>query len=51
MYQNPVLNAPLGPDGIPVEVAPEEVMDHYEVRARDGECWQPLARRARVWRC
>jgi hypothetical protein len=31
MYQNPVLNAPLGPDGIPVQVAPEEVMEHYEV--------------------
>jgi hypothetical protein len=32
MYQNPVLNAPLGPDGVPVQVAPEEVMEHYEVR-------------------
>lgn len=31
MYQNPVLNAPLGPDGLPVQVAPEEVMEHYEV--------------------
>lgn len=31
MYQNPVLNAPLGPDGIPVQVAPDEVMEHYEV--------------------
>lgn len=30
MYQNPVLNAPLGPDGLPVQVAPEEVMEHYE---------------------
>ncbi|KAF8071122.1 U2AF35A [Scenedesmus sp. PABB004] len=30
MYQNPVLNAPLGPDGLPVPVAPEEVMEHYE---------------------
>jgi hypothetical protein len=31
MYLNPVLNAPLGPDGLPVQVAPEEVMEHYEV--------------------
>lgn len=31
MYQNPVLNAPLGPDGVPLPVAPEEVMEHYEV--------------------
>lgn len=31
MYQNPVLNAPLGPDGLPIQVAPEEVMEHYEV--------------------
>eukprot|EP00775_Hariotina_reticulata_P005245 gene5245-5480_t len=30
MYQNPVLNAPLGPDGLPVQVAPDEVMEHYE---------------------
>lgn len=30
MYLNPVLNAPLGPDGLPVQVAPEEVMEHYE---------------------
>jgi splicing factor U2AF subunit len=36
MYQNPVLNAPLGPDGIPVQVAPEEVMEHYEVRGACG---------------
>lgn len=31
MYLNPVLNAPLGPDGLPVQVAPEDVMEHYEV--------------------
>ncbi|KAF6248760.1 splicing factor U2af 38 kDa subunit [Scenedesmus sp. NREL 46B-D3] len=30
MYLNPVLNAPLGPDGLPVQVAPEDVMEHYE---------------------
>jgi splicing factor U2AF subunit len=31
MYQNPVLNAPLGPDGIPVQVEQDQVMEHYEV--------------------
>jgi hypothetical protein len=31
MYLNPVLNAPLGPDGLPIQVAPEDVMEHYEV--------------------
>lgn len=36
MYQNPVLNAPLGPDGLPVQVAPEEVMEHYEVGQEPG---------------
>ncbi len=31
MYQNPVLNAPIGPDGLPLPVDPETVQDHYEV--------------------
>ena len=36
MYLNPVLNAPMGHDGLPQPVAPEEVQDHYEVRG--GVC-------------
>jgi hypothetical protein len=31
MYLNPVLNAPMGPDGLPQQVPEEEVQDHYEV--------------------
>lgn len=30
MYLNPVLNAPMGPDGLPQQVPPEEVQEHYE---------------------
>ncbi len=33
MYSNPVLNAPIGPDGLPMPVDPEDVQEHYEVRA------------------
>lgn len=36
MYQNPVLNAPLGPDGVPREVAADEIMEHYEVGVLRG---------------
>jgi hypothetical protein len=32
MYQNPVLNAPMGPDGLPMPVDQETIMEHYEVR-------------------
>lgn len=32
MYQNPVLNAPIGADGLPMPVDPEKVQEHYEVR-------------------
>ena len=32
MYQNPVLNAPLGPDGLPVKVDPKRVQEFFEVR-------------------
>lgn len=31
-YQNPVLNAPLGPDGLPVPVDPKRVQEFFEVR-------------------
>ena len=31
MYQNPLLNAPLGPDGLPIRVDPREAQEHYEV--------------------
>jgi splicing factor U2AF 35 kDa subunit len=30
MYMNPVLNAPLGPDGLPVPVDPSKVQDFFE---------------------
>lgn len=34
MYQNPVLNAPLGPDGLPIAVDPKKVQEFFEV----GHC-------------
>jgi splicing factor U2AF subunit len=30
MYMNPVLNAPLGPDGLPVPVDPHKVQEFFE---------------------
>ncbi|KAL4451703.1 hypothetical protein ABPG75_007365 [Micractinium tetrahymenae] len=30
MYQNPILNAPLGPDGLPVPVDPKKVQEFFE---------------------
>eukprot|EP00877_Chromochloris_zofingiensis_P009904 jgi/Chrzof1/5167/Cz15g14020.t1 len=30
MYQNPVLNAPIGPDGLPMPVEQDYVQEHYE---------------------
>ncbi len=41
MYQNPVLNAPLGPDGLPRQVAADEIMEHYEARASAAPLWPP----------
>lgn len=35
LYQNPVLNAPLGPDGLPLPVDPKKVQEFFEVR---GTC-------------
>jgi splicing factor U2AF subunit len=32
MYQNPILNAPLGPDGLPMPVDPKKVQEFFEVR-------------------
>lgn len=40
MYQNPILNAPLGPDGLPVPVDPKKVQEFFEVR------WPPPAAHA-----
>jgi splicing factor U2AF subunit len=31
MYQNPVINAPLGPDGLPVRVDEKRAQQEYEV--------------------
>lgn len=39
MYQNPVLNAPLGPDGLPVRVDPKRVQEFFEVRFKMGWGW------------
>lgn len=36
MYQNPVVNAPLGPDGLPQVVDPKYAQQHYEVRQQQG---------------
>lgn len=30
MYQNPALNAPMGPDGLPVPVDPRASQEHFE---------------------
>lgn len=32
LYVNPALNAPLGPDGLPIQVDPNFVQQDYEVR-------------------
>ena len=31
MYQNPALNAPPGPDGLPIPVDPRKSQEHFEV--------------------
>lgn len=36
LYQNPSLNAPLGPDGLPIVVDGKYVQDDYEVRPCPG---------------
>lgn len=36
MYQNPLLNAPLGPDGLPIRVDPKQAQEHFEVHGRGG---------------
>lgn len=30
MYQNPALNAPMGPDGLPIPVDPRASQEHFE---------------------
>ena len=37
MYQNPILNAPLGPDGLPMPVDPKKVQEFFEVGGRAAE--------------
>lgn len=32
MYQNPVINAPLGPDGYPMKVDERKAQQEFEVR-------------------
>lgn len=36
MYQNPLLNAPLGPDGLPIRVDPRAAQEHFEVSSSVG---------------
>ena len=36
MYQNPILNAPLGSDGLPMPVDPKKVQEFFEVRLAPG---------------
>lgn len=31
MYQNPALNAPIGPDGLPMPVDARQSQEHFEV--------------------
>jgi hypothetical protein len=38
MYQNPVLNAPMGPDGLPMPVDQDTIMEHYEVSHTSASC-------------
>lgn len=46
MYQNPVINAPLGPDGLPLPVDPKYVTEFYEVGAKGP--WGPIGFRRRT---
>ncbi len=32
MYQNPALNAPPGPDGLPMPIDARQSQEHFEVR-------------------
>jgi hypothetical protein len=52
MYINPVLTAPVGPDGQPLAMSHDDVQDHYEVRhgamGRGSGGWG--ARGAAAWR-
>lgn len=36
MYQNPVLNAPPGPDGLPQQIDARMAQQHFEVRSLKG---------------
>lgn len=49
MYLNPVLNAPMGPDGLPQQVPPEEVQEHYEVRRAVGGAGKQMLQCMHGW--
>jgi hypothetical protein len=53
MYQNPILNAPLGPDGLPMPVDPKKVQEFFEVSAILRGCLTASAVYwyAGVWMC
>jgi splicing factor U2AF 35 kDa subunit len=38
LYINPSLNAPLGPDGLPIVVDPSFVQEDYEVLPPEFDC-------------
>ena len=39
MYQNPALNAPIGPDGLPMPVDARQSQEHFEVRPACTAYW------------
>ena len=39
MYQNPALNAPIGPDGLPMPVDARQSQEHFEVSQPAPSCW------------
>lgn len=45
MYQNPILNAPLGPDGLPVPVDPKKVQEFFEVSGHAAAPAEPRGER------
>jgi splicing factor U2AF subunit len=38
MYQNPVINAPLGPDGFPIKVDERKQQQEFEVSSWPAGC-------------
>ena len=39
MYQNPALNAPPGPDGLPMPIDARQSQEHFEVLAKTSDLW------------